>query len=246
MQIIPAIDLMNRQVVRGVGGRRAEYQPICSRLTDSSTPGDLAAALAEAFGFTTAYVADLDAIAGRPFDVSAYHAIAATGMRLWTDAGLGDPFRAESFLRTTEPLAAQIEPIIGLESLSCIDALSELLSLFGPQCPVISIDMKQGRLLTTIAAWRESKPLDVIQQVIRLGAQRLILLDLADVGAGQGSRTLEFCRQVKMLTPKTMVVTGGGVRSLADLEEHHAAGSDAALVASALHDGSLSPTDVRR
>jgi phosphoribosylformimino-5-aminoimidazole carboxamide ribotide isomerase len=43
-----------------------------------------------------------------------------------------------------------------------------------------------------------------------------------------------------------MIVAGGGVRGVPDLEALANAGCDAALVASALHDGRLTPHDIRR
>jgi phosphoribosylformimino-5-aminoimidazole carboxamide ribotide isomerase len=66
MPILPVLDVLDGAVVRGIGGRRAEYRRIASRWTASAEPVDVARALASPFGFTEFYVADLDAIAGRP------------------------------------------------------------------------------------------------------------------------------------------------------------------------------------
>ena len=48
MKILPVIDLMGGQVVRGVAGRRDQYRPVVSRLTPSSAPLDVAGQLAAA------------------------------------------------------------------------------------------------------------------------------------------------------------------------------------------------------
>ena len=64
MRIIPVLDMLNGIVVRGVGGRRSEYQPIVSRLTSSTDPVEVARVLVYAFQPAEMYVADLDAIAG--------------------------------------------------------------------------------------------------------------------------------------------------------------------------------------
>src|SRR5437868_13104425 len=64
MPILPVIDLMGGQVVRGVAGRREAYRPMVSTLTDSSDPLAVACAFRKRFGFEELYLADLDAIAG--------------------------------------------------------------------------------------------------------------------------------------------------------------------------------------
>ena len=64
MQILPVLDIMRGQVVRGVGGRRHEYRPIVSRLTASASPLDVAGAIRAHFGRDEFYLADLDPIAG--------------------------------------------------------------------------------------------------------------------------------------------------------------------------------------
>ena len=75
MQIIPVIDLLGGQVVRGIGGRRSEYRPIESQLVAGSDPGAIATAFVEHFGATTCYVADLDAIERGKCDIASWKAI---------------------------------------------------------------------------------------------------------------------------------------------------------------------------
>src|SRR5688572_18574193 len=91
MRVIPVIDLMNGQVVRGIGGKRSEYQPIKSQIATDAQPATVARAFVEHFGFDTAYVADLDAIQGRPPNLIAWKEIHAAGLKLWLDAGIGTP-----------------------------------------------------------------------------------------------------------------------------------------------------------
>ena len=65
MPILPVIDLMGGQVVRGVAGRREAYRPMVSTLTDSSDPLAVACAFRKRFGFEELYLADLVA-SGEP------------------------------------------------------------------------------------------------------------------------------------------------------------------------------------
>ena len=64
MQLLPVIDLMAGQVVRGVRGERSAYRPIRSSLCESSAPLDLAPRLLARAASDTLYIADLDALMG--------------------------------------------------------------------------------------------------------------------------------------------------------------------------------------
>ena len=94
MRVIPVIDLKGGLVVRGVAGERSRYRPVVSVLGPDPSPGSIAAAFAAVLGLGEVYVADLDAIAGREPDWAAYEQIAAAGLRLWVDAGIGEAGRA--------------------------------------------------------------------------------------------------------------------------------------------------------
>src|SRR5947209_5384700 len=88
MLILPVLDVMRGQVVRAAGGRRSEYQPLVSQLTDSTDPIDVAAAIRERFGWTQFYVADLDAITGGgrlALERFLHH---PSAYQFWLDAGV--------------------------------------------------------------------------------------------------------------------------------------------------------------
>jgi phosphoribosylformimino-5-aminoimidazole carboxamide ribotide isomerase len=76
-----------------------------------------------------------------------------------------------------------------------------------------------------------------------VGVRRILVLDLAKVGMGRGAGTEPLCRELRSLDRDLEIIAGGGVRSLADLRSLRAAGCNAALVASALHDGRLNAAD---
>src|SRR5438128_4087097 len=88
MRVIPVLDLLGGQVVRGVAGRRHEYRPVVSRLTPSAQPLDVARAFRAAFGLTELYLADLDAIAGAAPALPTYVTLQSAGFRLLVDAGV--------------------------------------------------------------------------------------------------------------------------------------------------------------
>jgi phosphoribosylformimino-5-aminoimidazole carboxamide ribotide isomerase len=240
MKILPVIDVMHGQVVRGVAGQRDKYRPIVSRLTTSTAPRDVAAAFREHFGFDALYLADLDAIAGRQPALDLYHALCEDGFRLWVDAGLREARDAAALLD-----AGGDSIIAGLESLAGPAALAALVKRCGRERIVFSLDLKMGRPLGDVSAWGTPDPLDIVDQAVVLGVRRFIVLDLSNVGVGQGVGTVALCREVRSRHAGLEMTTGGGIRGIDDLHRLEASGVDYALAASALHDGALAPSDIR-
>lgn len=253
MQILPVIDLMHGKVVRGVAGRRSDYRPIESRLCDSAEPAVVAQALVDQFQFEQMYVADLDAIAGAEPAWQTYEQIAASGVRLLIDAGVGDVERASALAGSKAAGHAPAGVIVGLESVATPQQLREIAEKIGSVQLIFSLDMRQGRPLAREGTWTRMSAREIAALAHACGVRRMILLDLADVGVGQGVSTVELCAHIRSTEwgalssgPRTMqLIAGGGVRGRADIERLAAAGSDAVLVASALHDGRLTADDVR-
>jgi len=241
MKILPVIDLMNGQVVRGVAGRRAEYKPIVSRLTKSTDPVDIASAFREHFGFDEIYVADLDAIVGKPPALSTFDELHRRGFRLWVDAGLKKACDAKPLLDCG---VASI--VAGLETIDGPETLQDLLDYVAPARLVFSLDLKAGQPLTHNDAWLASHPTIIVDQAVNRGVRRILVLDLAQVGLGAGVGTEPLCRRLRTTFAATVEITaGGGVRGRQDVEIMRRAGVDWLLIASALHDGRLTHEHVK-
>ena len=250
MQVIPVIDLLGGQVVRGIAGRRDEYRPIVSQIAADGRPATVARALVARFGFETVYVADLDAIVHGRLDTGSWKEIAESGLRLWIDAGVGTTAAAAEFRLHQSRLSIEATLIIGLESLAAPVIVYDLCRMLGCDALAFSLDLKQGQSLTQLG-WqqqpdRAKEPIKIVRMTVRMGIRRLIVLDLADVGTGRGPTTLPLCRTIRDEFADLELIAGGGVRGLDDLKALADAGCDAALVASALHDGRLTRDDVER
>jgi len=245
MRVIPVIDVMNGQVVRGVAGRRSEYKPIVSQIAADSQPATVARAFVQQFGFSTVYVADLDGILRREPDTHAIEEIREAGLDLWLDAGMGSKGLVRELRKRGSELPPETTIVLGSECLHDASTIIDSLSLVGSSRIVFSVDMQDSKLSTNVEAWKLASPMEVIRWTIDAGVEKLLVLDLADVGVGGGTRTIQLCREVRREFPAVELVAGGGVRSIDDLRALFDAGCDAALVASALHNGRLSPQDVR-
>lgn len=237
MRVIPVIDLKAGVAVHARGGERSRYAPVRSVLTEhAENPVMLARAYESVLGTRELYVADLDAIGGgRREDISA--ALLAPGRDVWLDAGVRDAVTAGDVLANG---AARV--IVGLETLASRAALKSIATAIPAERMVLSMDLRNGIPLAGGDLPRELPGLCVLAEEI--GVRCLILLDLARVGSGQGL-DLDMLHQVRDRLPGVELVAGGGVGGMADLHALAAVGCDAALVATALHDGRVRGEDVR-
>src|SRR2546427_65318 len=74
--------------------------------------------------------------------------------------------------------------------------------------------------------------------VDREGVAAMLVLDVARVGSGLGV-DLDLVAALRRAHPGSELLAGGGIGSVRDLERLADSGCDGALIATALHDGSL-------
>lgn len=234
MRLLPVMDLMNSVVVRGVGGQRSQYRPIESVLCSNANPLSVAESLRTHFGFIEIYVADLDAILSDAANFEIYEQLQAAGFRLLVDCGLKEPGSAEMALT-----AGAEKVIVGLETWPLLASLELLVRRVGAERIVFSLDLKNGVPLCGFRDMISSDPLDIAASAIEAGIREMIVLDLANVGTGEGLSTLPLCRQIRSFAENCALITGGGVRDIADLEVLKNEGLDGVLIASALHNGAI-------
>jgi phosphoribosylformimino-5-aminoimidazole carboxamide ribotide isomerase len=233
LNIIPVIDLLGGQVVRAVRGDRQSYRPIVSALCASSDPVTVARILCDYCAARQLYVADLDALQGGATQIAVLDPLlrALPGIELWLDAGLADAAAGQALQHQLAPHAARIVLVYGSESLRSRAALEQCFDTTGGAEEIraaLSLDRRDGQRLDAAGCW----------DAVDLWPRRLIVMTLERVGSGSGP-DLETVRDVRRLAPRAMLIGAGGMRSQADLAQASAAGADAWLVASALHDQQL-------
>lgn len=241
MSILPVLDLLNGQIVRGIAGRRDDYRPIVSKLVDSAEPLTIARAFREQFGFEEFYLADLDAIRGGSPANDLLWRLQWDGFRLWIDPGISSAASPNFYTIASRPAHSIV---VGLESVLGPHALAQILAEADPRRVVFSLDLKSGKPLGS-ADWGTDDPWAIAAQAIELGVERLIVLDLAQVGVGSGVGTEQLCMRLKKTHPNLQLTAGGGVRHMHDVKRLESIGVDYVLVASALHDGCITPADVK-
>jgi phosphoribosylformimino-5-aminoimidazole carboxamide ribotide isomerase len=238
MKVIPVIDVLNGVAVHGVRGERERYQPLKSVLCRSADPLDIALTF-ESLGFTGLYLADLDAILGKSANFAVYRQIMTeTGLDLMVDAGIADFARAEEVLAT-----GVSKIVVGSETLESLDFLSQAVKAFGEERVVVSIDLKEGKVLSASDAVASMDAVSFAQELRKIGVIQVILLDLTRVGTEQGINR-ELLRNILEKTG-VKVLVGGGIRSLQELEELRKLGVSGALIATILHNGKLKVDDLK-
>src|SRR5262249_31220252 len=133
--------------------------------------------------------------------------------------------------------------VAGLETLTGPSTLVDLIGTVGPVRLVFSLDLKNGQPLASLA-WATANVWAVAEIALTAGVRRVVVLDLARVGVGDGTGTEDWCRRLKKAEPGLEVLAGGGIRGPDDLRRLRDCGVDGVLVASALHDGRLTRADV--
>jgi phosphoribosylformimino-5-aminoimidazole carboxamide ribotide isomerase len=244
VNIIPVIDLKAGTVIRGIAGQRESYRPVESILSCDATPKSVAHAFVDHFGFQTVYVADLDAISGHEPNWAAYEAIASSGLQLLVDAGTNSIERATQFVDCSLAYPWCVGVVIALESLRCEQDLLRLHNTLGTELSIFSLDLQSGNPITTIPKWNAARPMSIAKYAVAAGFQRMIILDLASVGVGKGIPVQSLCMTLREKFPQLEITSGGGVRDFADLKKLESSGCGNALVASALHNGQLSASDI--
>ena len=239
MKILPVLDLLDGVVVRGVAGQRDTYRPVESRLTTTADALNVARAFRDALGLSELYVADLDAILHQRPNQSVYQALVSDGFKIMVDAGLTNLRQAEEILSTG---ASSV--IAGLETIPGPNLLASLCETFDHQQVTFSLDLQGGMPLGDTSQWETADPFEIGMRAVDAGVRNMIVLDLAQVGVGEGVPTLALCRRLQQECPQLQLITGGGVRDATDLQNLQNSGIDAVLVASALHNGRIGCAEI--
>ncbi len=232
--LIPVIDLLGGQVVRGVRGDRKAYRPIESALCSSSDPLTVAAILTDHCATQQLYVADLDALMGASAQQAVLRALLShlPRLELWLDAGFADAAQAQALIENFGRDGARIVPVFASESLASREVLA---ACFAPSAPLaeraaLSLDRRGSERLDAAGCWDADA----------LWPKRVIVMTLERVGSGAGP-DLDTMAALRRRAPNAMLIGAGGVRSAGDLALAAEAGADAWLVASALHDRQIPP-----
>lgn len=240
MQVIPVIDIMGGVAVHARRGERSAYRPIRSVLVQGADPLALARAYHDTLGSKAAYIADLDAIMGKGENLAVIVEMAASQpqLELLVDAGIRSIEQAEVLVDS-----GVNKVIVASESLASLDAAAQLLAAPGADRVLFSIDLKDRAVIWREPSTETRNPYEVATSLMLLGCREAIFLEMDKIGAGGGADT-DLLGRVVTAAPGMRFIVGGGIASAAELIRLKRAGASGALLATALHDGTITRRDL--
>ena len=243
MQIIPVIDLLNDplkgcRVVHAKRGQRQHYQAIQSQLTGSSAPLDIVAVLLELYPFQTLYIADLNAICGAGNNDATIEAIsqANPALTLWLDCGIG-----QTNARALHTGGA-IRSVVGSENIANLQDYRAISDACHCQ-HVLSLDYSATGDLNTGAMG-----ISELHNSARFWPDDTICMTLNAVGSAEGpdmQRLNEILHMNNARKTPSRIYAAGGVRHVDDLMALASMRITGALLATALHDGSINTNNLQ-
>jgi phosphoribosylformimino-5-aminoimidazole carboxamide ribotide isomerase len=227
LRIIPVLDLKGGEVVRAEQGQRDRYKPIVTPLSSGSDIVAVAEGLRTLHPFSTFYIADLDAIAGQAPNAAALTRLKAMAKppEVWVDAGIADDEMLTAALGQPS-----LFPILGSES--------------QPDDTLLRRFRDHSNLILSLDFFADGfrGPPSLLEQP-ELWPQTVVVMTLAKVGSAAGP---DFARleEIKAKAGNRAVIAAGGVRNESDIRALTSLGIAGALVATSLHDGTLTSTQL--
>jgi len=236
VEVIPAIDLRNGQVVRL---RQGDY---AQQTHYASAPGDLAAKYAQA-GARWLHVVDLDgARGGNLANLSTIEALAKAGMQVQAGGGV----RAEEDVQRLFD-AGVSRVVVGSVAIREPERVAQWLGKHGAARFTIALDTRrrENRWTLPSAGWTEdeARTLDELAPwYAARGAHHLLCTDIERDGMLAGFN-LELYRHLAQVVPQLAVQASGGVRSLDDIRAARDAGARGVILGRALLEGRFTLED---
>jgi phosphoribosylformimino-5-aminoimidazole carboxamide ribotide isomerase len=222
------MDVYNRNVVHAQGGNRKEYQPVHMTSTICTSPDPVE--VIDAVKPAEVYIADLNILQGMGAHDTNFEVIRSVSQRTKTmvDPGIS------TLSNVAEKLLISDTVVLGTETAS-IETIAGAASEF-PGRVNVSIDKKNGRILTSDPNMPDD-PFKIVEVLNDMDIRDIIILDMDRVGTSSGFDAQFLSKMVSSSTHD--VLLGGGIRDMADIESLKNIGIKGALVATALHNGSI-------
>ena len=214
MKVIPAIDLMDGQVVRlykGDPGQKTVY---------SSNPIEIAKTW-ESAGADMLHLVDLDATLGRGSNLELIKKILDS---LSIPVEVAGGLRDESIVKSMSTVSDRI--VLGTLAFKDVPLLKSLLNELGSKKIVISVDHQDGEIV--INGWQKNagiKLIDAVNEFLDMGFTEFLLTNISRDGTLEGP-DLDFLEQVCKIKQANVIASGGisNIHDVKDVKEKNAFG----------------------
>ena len=233
MKIIPAIDLMNGQVVRLYKGDPKQ------KTIYSDNPIEIAKKW-EKNGADMLHIVDLDATLGMGSNLSVIKKIIENvSVPVEVAGGLRD----ESIVMDTAQISTRV--VLGTLAFKDKNTLKKLLEKLGPKKIVISVDHKDGEIV--IHGWQEEtgvKLIDAIKDFLAMGFSEFLLTNVNRDGTLEGP-DLKFLEQACQLE-NANVIASGGISNVKDIQDVKEKNSFGVILGKALYENKISIEEAKK
>ena len=233
MKIIPAIDLMDGQVVRLYKGDPKQ------KTVYSDNPVDIAKKW-EANGADMLHIVDLDATLGIGSNLSIIKKILE---EISIPVEVAGGLRDESLILDVAKISSRV--VIGTLAFKDKELVKKLLLSLGSEKIVISVDHIDGEIV--IHGWQDKtgiKLIDAIQEFLDMGFTEFLLTNVSHDGTLEGP-DLEFLEQACKLSNANVIASGGisNVNDVKDVKEKNAFG---VILGKALYENKVSIEEAKK
>ncbi len=235
MLLLPAIDLMNGEVVRLRQGKEDQ------KTVYSIDPASLARRWEEEGG-DYLHVVDLDAaFSGHVLPVNR-NALRAILDSVTIPVELGGGMRDEATIRAALDLGVA-RVVIGTRAAESMEFVGAMVQRFGSERVVVGIDAKAG--MVAVKGWTENagrQALELALEAEAAGVGAIIYTDIATDGMLTGPNFVELDQMLTRLT--CPLIASGGVATLADVRSLASRGNlYGTIIGRALYEGTLNLRD---
>ena len=233
MKIIPAVDLMNGQVVRLYKGDPKQ------KTVYSDNPIEIAKKW-EANGADMLHIVDLDATLGIGSNLSIIKKILE---EISIPVEVAGGLRDESLILDVVKISSRV--VIGTLAFKDKELLKKLLLSLGPEKIVISVDHIDGEIV--IHGWQDRtgiKLIESIKEFLEMGFTEFLLTNVNRDGTLEGP-DLEFLEQACKLE-NVNVIASGGISNIADIKDVKEKNAFGVILGKALYENKISIEEAKR
>ena len=233
MKVIPAIDLMNGQVVRLYKGDPKQ------KTIYSDDPVEIAKKW-EANGADMLHIVDLDATLGIGSNLGMIKKILE---EISIPVEVAGGLRNESLVLDVIKISNRI--VLGTLAFKDKELLKKLLSSLGSEKIVISVDHMDGEIV--IHGWQDKtgiKLIDAIKEFLEMGFTEFLLTNVSKDGTMEGP-DLEFLEQACNLE-KTNVIASGGISNIEDVSNVKKKNAFGVILGKALYENRISIEETKK
>ena len=233
MKIIPAVDLMNGQVVRLYKGDPKQ------KTVYSDNPVEIAKKW-EANGADMLHIVDLDATLGIGSNLSIIKKILK---EISIPVEVAGGLRDESLILDVVKISSRV--VIGTLAFKDKELLKKLLLSLGPEKIVISVDHIDGEIV--IHGWQDRTGIKLIKSIkefLEMGFTEFLLTNVNRDGTLEGP-DLEFLEQACQLD-NVNVIASGGISNIADIKDVKEKNAFGVILGKALYENKISIEEAKK